>query len=80
MVNQVIELCQNEQKRLDLGQAAYQDYTARWTAENAAQSLIAFCEQAMRNTTGIQIRVRDDGPCAIAPAIREGDMYSIIKK
>lgn len=80
MVNQVVELCQNKQKRSDLGQTAYQDYMANWTAENAAQSLIAFCEQAMRNTSGIQIRVRDDGPCAMAPAIREGDMYSIIKK
>lgn len=80
MVSQVVELCQNENRRLALGQAAYHDYMAQWTAENAAQSLIEFCEQAMRNTSGEQIRVRDDGPCAMAHAIREREMYSMIKK
>lgn len=80
MVNYVVDLCQNEQKRLALGKQAYKDYMTYWTAENAAQSLIAFCEEAMKNTNGKQIKVRDDGACAVAPVIKQEKMYSMIKK
>lgn len=80
MVQQIAELVDSNERRTRLGYEAYQSYMRYWSAEKAAESLLDFCEIALRRDDASVINVRDEGPCSVASVIPQHKMLSKCKE
>ena len=71
-------LCDNPEKRVEMGKAAYETITKQWCAENATQRLYDIIKSKVEKT---EEPVYKDGPCSkaeiITPKYRKGNYDKI---
>lgn len=72
----VIDLFEHWEERKQMGYAAYQTIVQEWNAEHAAEELLRFAKDLMKNKTA----PASNGPLSPAPAIAPGKMYDAMMR
>ena len=76
LLNLVIQLCNNDNMRENLGRQAYSTLAEEWNAENATINFLQLA-QAILNGEKIEI---SSGPCSIAKTVSQRKMYNFLRE
>lgn len=76
LLNQVMQLCDDEELRINLGRQAYKTLSEEWNASNAALNFLKLSD-AIINKKTVEIL---SGPCSIADIVSQRKMYAFLRK
>lgn len=74
--NLVMQLCDDEELRINLGRQAYKTLSEEWNAKNATINFLKLSNAIMKNKT-VEI---SSGPCSTAEIISQRKMYDFLRK
>ena len=76
LLNQVMQLCDDEELRTNLGRQAYKTLSEEWNASNAALNFLKLSDAIMNKKT-VEIL---SGPCSTADIVSQRKMYDFLRK
>ena len=76
LLNQVMQLCDDEELRTNLGRQAYKTLSEEWNASNAALNFLKLSDAIMNKKT-VEIL---SGPCSTADIVSQRKMYAFLRK